>query len=82
MSESPGRSADGSFNSFVISSLLESCSMLSLHPFEGGWKKEKHGRGDRRREMIISCKDSKKIDEVNTRGGYYLVYSCKSKHYL
>ena len=50
--------------------------MLSLHPFPGDWKEEEHG-GGRRRGTIISCDYSKKIKEVNTIGGYYLIYSCE-----
>lgn len=50
--------------------------MLSLCPFPGGWKDKELG-GGRRRGTLISCKNSKKIEEVNTIGGYYLIYSCK-----
>lgn len=56
--------------------------MLRVYPcgdVDTGWKGKDGGWG-RRRELpsIISrCKDSKKIDEVNTLRGYYLIYLCK-----
>lgn len=50
--------------------------MLSLHSFLEGWKEKEHG-GGRRRGTIISCKNSKKIEDMNTIGGYYFIYSCK-----
>lgn len=36
-----------------------------------GWVGQEEGR------VISSCKDSKKIDEVNTIRGHYLIYLCK-----
>lgn len=52
--------------------------MLRFHPSRDVRRKE-GGQGRRReREGVISnCKYSKKIDEVNTIRGYYLVYLCK-----
>lgn len=61
---------------FLPSGVLQ--CMLRIHPYgdiglegEQGWMGQEEGR------VISSCKDSKKIDEVNTIGGHYLIYLCK-----
>lgn len=54
--------------------------MLRVYPCEDvgtGWKGKDSGWGRRREGVISLCKDSKKIDDVNTARGYYLIYLCK-----
>lgn len=74
MSSIPCWFADHLFNFFFkFSSLLEYGEPSSML---GGRKEKEHGGGIRR-GTIISCKNSKKIEEGDTVGGYYLIYSCK-----
>lgn len=53
------------------------CMLRAIPGGDAGKGSEGREVGGRRRGGISSCKDSKKIDEVNTIRGYYLVYSCK-----
>lgn len=42
-----------------------------------GWKGKGSGWGRRRERLLVVARILRKIDEVNTIRGYYLIYLCK-----